>query len=513
MSSLPHNLYRADQVRALDRAAIEQHNLPGSVLMERAGAAAFLAMQEAWPQARRIVVLCGTGNNGGDGFVLARHAHQDGLEVTAYQVGDGGSIAGEAFAALQRLQGAGVDPSPWESPTVTEDLARADVVVDALLGTGLNGVVEGQWREVIEAVTAAGRPVLALDIPSGLEADTGQVLGVAVRAALTVTFIGLKRGLSTGAGPEYCGVLRFDDLRVPADVYAQQSPAAARLDLAHLQRALARRRRDAHKGDFGHVLVIGGDHGMNGAARMAAEAALRVGAGRVSVATRGTHAALLSTVRPEIMSHGIESAKALGPLLERASVIAIGPGLGQSSWARELLGRVLEQTVPLVVDADGLNLLAEEPARREQWVLTPHPGEAARLLGCTVGAVQDDRFAAAASLAESFGGVCVLKGAGTLVHGGPHAGSEGPPVGVCMAGNPGMATGGMGDVLTGIIAGLLGQGLGTVEAARLGVCLHAAAGDAAAKAGERGLLAGDLMSWVRRLANPGDQSAPFAPAG
>jgi len=503
MSSLPTNLYRAEQVRGLDQAAIEQHNLPGSVLMERAGAAAFLTLREVWPQARRIVVLCGTGNNGGDGFVLARQAHQDGLEVSVLQVGDAAGIKGEAFAALQRLQGAGLEPVPWEAAAAATVLAQADVIVDALLGTGLNGPVEGQWREVIEAAARAARPVLALDIPSGLEADSGRVLGVAVHAALTLSFIGLKRGLLTGAGPEYCGRIRFDDLKVPAAIYAQQTPAAVRLDAADLAGGLRARPRDAHKGEFGHVLVVGGDHGMSGAARMAAEAALRVGAGKVSVATRGTHAALLSTVRPEIMSHGVESAQALGALLERATVIAVGPGLGQSAWARELLGRVLEQPVPLVLDADALNLLAAEPLRHERWVLTPHPGEAGRLLGCTAAEVQRDRFAAAAAVAESFGGVCVLKGAGTVVHGGVSHDSHAWPVGVCDGGNPGMATGGMGDVLTGIIAGLLAQGLDTGAAARLGVCLHAAAGDAAAKAGERGLLAGDLMSWVRRLANPG----------
>lgn len=502
MSALPHNLYRADQVRDLDRAAIERHNLPGSILMERAGAAAFLAMREAWPKARRIAVFCGVGNNGGDGFVLARQAHQDGLEVSVFQVGDPAQIAGDAFAALQRLQGAGIEPSPWSASTTDSQLAQADIVVDALLGTGLKRPVEGVWRDAIEVVNGANGSVLALDVPSGLDADSGQVAGVAVQADLTVSFVGLKRGMLTAAGPQHCGHIAFDDLKVPADVYADHPPVATRIDLSALQHLLVPRRRDAHKGDFGHVLVIGGDYGMGGAARMAAEAALRVGAGLVSVATRGAHAAQLSTARPEIMSHGVEAAAALRHPLERATVIAVGPGLGQGAWARELLGRALEYTSPLVVDADALSLLAEEPVRNDRWVLTPHPGEAARLLGCTPAAVQADRFAAAASIAESYGGVCVLKGAGTVVYGEPTGETQEPPVAVCTGGNPGMASGGMGDVLTGVIAGLLAQGLGPTEAARLGVCLHAAAGDAAAKLGERGLLAGDLMSGIRRLANP-----------
>ncbi len=493
MNALPRALYRAHQVRELDRIAMEAFGIPGSVLMERAGAAAFDALRGQWPQARRIAVLCGTGNNGGDGFVLARLAREAGLAADVYQVGDPARLKGDALAASQRLLSVDVEAAPWRG----QALDRADVVVDALLGTGLSGQVAEPWRGAVAAVNAAGRPVLALDVPSGLNADTGQEMGVAVRAAVTITFVGLKRGLFMEAGRECTGRLLFDDLKLPPEVYRQGPPAAERLDPEDLAAALGPRPRQAHKGDFGHVLVVGGEAGLSGAARLAAEAAARVGAGLVSVATRAAHAAVLNAGRPELMCHAVESPRDLGPLLRRATVVVCGPGLGQGAWGRALLGRVLESPLPLVVDGDGLNALALDPVQREDWVLTPHPGEAGRLLGMTAAEVQADRFAAAAALRERYGGTVVLKGAGTLVRG-----PDGPTA-LCPAGNPGMASGGMGDVLAGVIGGLLAQGMAPAAAARLGVCLHGAAGDGAARAGgERGLLAADLMPWLRRLANP-----------
>jgi NAD(P)H-hydrate epimerase len=381
------------------------------------------------------------------------------------------------------------------SLTAETPFSEFELIVDALLGTGLNDEVRDPAREMIGRMNASGLPILALDVPSGLDADRGRVLGDAVRAQLTMTFIGRKKGLFTGAARDYCGEVVYADLALPDSLFQRVKPEASLSDQAFLHR-LERRRRGAHKGDFGHVLVIGGDLGMAGAARMAAEAAGRVGAGLVSVGTRAAHATLLSATRPELMVHGVESPAALAPLLARATVIAIGPGLGQDDWGSALFAKILECQKPLVVDADALNLLAEEMVRREHWILTPHPGEAGRLLGCSSAEIEADRFSAAGSLHASFGGVVVLKGAGTLVADGEN------PIEVCARGNPGMASGGMGDILTGVIAGLVAQGFGLGEAARLGVCLHGAAGDAAAKEGERGMLAMDLMPYLRKLANP-----------
>jgi NAD(P)H-hydrate epimerase len=279
-------------------------------------------------------------------------------------------------------------------------------------------------------------------------------------------------------------------------VYRDRRAAAYRIDLAQYKELLAPRARASHKGHFGHVLVIGGERGMAGAPRMAGEAAARVGAGLVSVATRASHAAFVNAARPELMVHPIEEPAELQPLLRKATVVAIGPGLGQTDWSRGMLGAVLESDKPKVIDADGLNLLALDPACRADWVLTPHPGEAARLLNIDTPAVQNDRFEAASKLQAKYGGVCVLKGAGTVI-------CSGERIAVGTAGNPGMASGGMGDVLTGVIASLLAQGVSAREAAELGACLHASAADhAAAKGGERGLLATDLFAHLRSLANP-----------
>ena len=490
--ALPDQLYRAAQVRELDRVAIEDCAIPGHELMERAGAAAFDLLRTSWPAAKKIVVLCGAGNNGGDGYVVARLAHEAGLAVRVLHLVSPDRLQGTARRAAEAFLGTGLHPEAFAG----NGLAGADVLVDALLGTGLDREVGGEWRAAIEAVNACKAPVLAIDIPSGLQADTGQPLGIAVRAAVTVTFIGLKQGLFTGQGREYAGRILFYDLGVPPAVYAGVSPAATLLELSRLRSLLSPRSRAAHKGHFGHVLVIGGNLGFAGAARMAAEAAARTGAGLVSLATRPEHAAVISQMRPEIMAHGVQTALELQPLLERATVIAIGPGLGQSDWALPLFGRAQDTAKPMVMDADALNLLAQEPAVNPCWVLTPHPGEAARLLGCDTAEIQADRFAAAGQLQRRYGGVIVLKGSGTLI-----ADLDGA-ISVCAGGNPGMASGGMGDVLTGFIAGFLAQGYAPGDAARLGVCLHAAAADEAARAGERGLLASDLMPLVRGLINP-----------
>jgi hydroxyethylthiazole kinase-like uncharacterized protein yjeF len=490
--SFPLKLYRASQVRELDRIAIEDMSIIGSCLMERAGNAAFGILKSQWPTIRRIAVLCGTGNNGGDGYVLARLAYLAGYEVTVLQVGDTAKLKGDALVAFETMTGVGLLTQIFTE----QKLSIVDVIVDALFGTGLDREISGKWREVIEAINRCSCKILSIDIPSGLHADTGSILGVAVRAHITVSFIGLKQGMFTGVGPDYCGKIYFDDLKVPAEIYEQVNTIVTRLDYAILTANLPKRSRTAHKGNFGHVLVIGGDSGMIGAARMTAEAAARVGAGKITVATRSAHAALLNLTCPEIMSRGVETAEELEPLLEQVDVIAIGPGLGQSLWARAMLGAIKDIQKPIVIDADALNLLARTPFRLRYSILTPHPGEAARLLNMSTAEIQADRFAAVRALQLRFGGVCVLKGAGTLVV------NPDRQIAICTTGNPGMASGGMGDVLTGVIVGLLAQKISSTESANLGVCLHAKAGDRAALEGERGLLAGDLLPWLRYYANP-----------
>ncbi len=488
MQDISHNLYRAEQVRELDRTAIEQFDIPCFELMNRAGYAAFDVLRSRWPDAGRIVVLCGVGNNGGDGFVVARCACEAGMDVTVYQVANTDRLSADALCAKQLAEQIGVVSESWHR----QKLDSFDVVVDALLGTGLSGEVKKQWAVAIEAINGSGVPILALDIPSGLGADTGMPLGGAVRAQVTVTFIGLKQGLFTGEGPEFCGEVQFERLEVPDQVYQTTHPAAV---LLTDRQKFQPRRRSAHKGDFGHVLIVGGDYGMSGAVRLAGEAALRTGAGLVSIATRRSHSSVLNLSRPELMCHGVEQPDELHPLLERATVVVIGPGLGQRRWGESMLKSVLGSGLPLVVDADALNLLARTPHMRNDWILTPHPGEAARLLQTTSAKIQADRFVAVQTVQNRFGGVCVLKGAGTLIFA-----QDGLPV-VSHAGNPGMASAGMGDVLSGVTGSLVAQKFMLSDAARQAVLVHALAADRAAVAGERGLLAADLMPHLRKLVN------------
>lgn len=499
MPAMPRDLWTAAQVRELDRRAIEVHGVPGRELMERAGAAALDALLQRWPAAREVTLLCGGGNNGGDGYVLARRALQAGLAARVLALADPAALRGDAAASCRDYAEAGGEIEPWGGDGA---LPGDGPLVDGMLGTGLDRALEGRYAAAVEAVNRSARPVLALDMPTGLHADTGRELGAAVRADLTVCFIGLKLGLFTGRGRSCAGEVVFASLGVPPRLDEGMEPAAHRLEPALLGSWLPPRERDAHKGRFGHVLVVGGDHGMGGAALLAGRAALRSGAGLVSVATRASHVAAVLSAQPELMCRGVDGPGDLEPLLARATVLAVGPGLGRSGWSQGLLAAALDSGLPCVLDADGLNLLSEHPPRRGRWVLTPHPGEAARLLDTTAAEIEADRPGALRALKARWGGVVVLKGAGTLI-----AGAGAVPW-LCGAGNPGMASGGMGDVLTGLIAGLAAQLHDLERAACAGVLTHALAADDAARAGERGLVAGDLLDPLRAWLNPGEGHVP-----
>ncbi len=485
------SLYTAAQVRRIDSAAIERLGVAGFVLMERAAAAAFASLCRRCTQARRIVLYAGNGNNGGDAFLLGRLALQAGFAVDAVALADR-SNSDDAMRARVAFVAAGGSVRVADTQTAC---AAADVHVDGLFGTGLTRAVTGVAAALIDRLNATHAPVLALDVPSGLDADTGTHAGACVRAAATVSFVAWKRGLFTADAGDACGALELATLDIPAAAFDGVEADAGLMDEALASR-LPPRSGNVNKSHYGHVLAIGGDDGMGGAIRLSSEAALRCGAGLVSVATRAGNVVAMNTARPELMARGVDDARALAPLIERASVVAIGPGLGQGEWGRALFEAAVASGKPLLLDADALNLLAHSPrVLPPATVLTPHPGEAARLLGCDTAAIQRDRYAAVRELAVRHAAVVVLKGAGSLV--GNPAGN----VAVCPWGNPGMASGGMGDVLTGVIAALLAQKLTPWDAATLGVALHARAGDLAAGAAPRGLLASDLFEPLRQLAN------------
>ncbi len=480
--------------------------MPGFTLMMRAGQAAFRQLMQRWPDVRRVAVFCGKGNNAGDGYIVAGLARETGLAVSLIQLGDASDLRGDAARArdwaLER------DVVIWQGPLqhradVTVD---ADVIVDALLGTGLKGPVRQPYAEMIDSINAASTPVLALDIPSGVDADTGGVLGTAVMADLTITFIGRKIGLHTGDGLECRGELAYADLGVPSAVFRRiiGCPLLSFPELEEPYR-LPSRGTNVYKQALGHIAVVGGDTNMGGAPIMAAEAALRVGAGMVTLVTRGAHRPAVLARRPEIMVADADDVEQRQTALQRASCLVVGPGLGTGSWGEKLLREALAQSKPTVLDADGLNLFAAQGLTATgPLIVTPHTGEAARLLSQDGARVQADRPAAVLQLATRVGGVAVLKGAGTVIasqaqavrNPGSTYASVGSPalLGICAHGNPGMASAGMGDVLSGVIAGCLCQGLGPAAAAVMGTCLHSYAGDlAAAEFGRRSLLATDLL--------------------
>lgn len=479
-------------MRALDAYAIETLGIPGYTLMKRAGEAALRYLRTRFPVAHRIVIVCGAGNNGGDGYVLARFAQAAGLTVTTLAAASPEMLRGDARQAYDDLRSSGARVQPY----ARDRLAEGEVIVDSLLGTGLRGAAREDAARVIRDINRSGRPILAMDVPSGLDSDTGVPLGDTVHADCTVTFVGLKTGLFIGDGPAFAGTVFFDDLEIsPRDAGAAPPRIERILDSA-IHHALPRRARSAHKGDFGRVLIVGGGVGMPGAVRLAGEACLRVGAGLVTVAVAPENVPAIAAGRPELICLPLKDAEALRESAEKADVIAIGPGLGRTPWASAALHAVLSCGKQLVVDADALNIIAESRgSARADWILTPHPGEAARLLAAGTGEVQRDRLAALEHLVARYGGTVVLKGAGTLV------GASGRTPALCERGNPGMATAGMGDVLTGTIAGILAQCRDTWLAARVGVLVHAMAGDAAARMGERGLLAGDVARELRNCVN------------
>jgi hydroxyethylthiazole kinase-like uncharacterized protein yjeF len=522
----------AETMRALDRRAMEEGGIPGVVLMENAGRAVFefLADRYGPAQGRAFCVLCGTGNNGGDGFVAARHLKLAGAQVAVELVGDPERIKGDARVHFEIMTRMGLRPGP-PAPNSGGD-GRGAVVVDALLGTGIQGAPRGETAEAIRRINAAPGPVIAVDIPSGVDSDTGATPGEAVRAAATVTFAYPKLGMFLAPGALCVGELIVRDIGFAWEALRPQTPYRW-IRPEEVYALLPRRAPDAHKGDFGHVLVVGGSTGMGGAAAMTAMAALRAGAGLVTAAAPESAQRLIASRRDEVMTLPLPekdgalceaSFEAIGAMAERCDVLCLGPGATQQSEAQAFIIRVLKEVdKPIVLDADGLNALARFPdalnGRTAPAILTPHPGECGRLIGRETGGVQADRVGAVRQTAERYRAVVALKGWHTLVcdgripppappsqEGTPPPPYEGGgrgevrlPVAVNTTGNPGMATGGSGDSLTGIIGALLAQGLDAFDAACAGVYLHGRAGDiAAAEKGQIALVAGDIIKALPR---------------
>ncbi|HDS8359165.1 TPA: bifunctional ADP-dependent NAD(P)H-hydrate dehydratase/NAD(P)H-hydrate epimerase [Serratia liquefaciens] len=489
--SLPHSVWSADWIRRAEASAAASQGISLYQLMQRAGEAAYTLACDQYPAAYHWLVLCGHGNNGGDGYVAARLAAAAGVKVSLIACEGTRPLPPEAAAARQAWLASGGEIHPVDSRW-PEDV---DLIIDGLLGTGLSSAPRAPYDALIEAVNRSRAPVIALDIPSGLLAESGAAPGAVIRATHTMTFIALKPGLLTGQARDWVGQLHQSTLGLSGWL-AKQPTQIQRLTAESLSQWLRPRRPCSHKGEQGRLLVVGGDHGFGGAIRMAAEAALRSGAGLVRVLTHIEHVGPLLTARPELMVQPL-SDEGLQQALDWADVLVIGPGLGQGEWGRNALKILQASDKPALWDADALNLLALNPEKRQNRVITPHPGEAARLLGCRTAEIESDRLLAVRNLVTHYGGVAVLKGAGTLI-----ADDQGQ-VAIADVGNAGMASGGMGDVLSGIIGGLLGQKLSLYDAACAGCVAHGAAADrVAARQGIRGLLASDLLPEIPYYVNP-----------
>jgi NAD(P)H-hydrate epimerase len=505
-------VFTAEEMRALDGRAVAERGIPGAVLMEHAGQGAAAAIAARFPalgaRRRPVVIVCGKGGNAGDGFVVARHLRQRGVPVQVMLAVPEDEIVGDAAAKLAALESAGLRAARIvDDAALSTALADAELVVDALLGTGARGAPDMRLAALIERINASGRPVVALDIPSGLPADGAAPPGPVVSAVLTTTFAGLKRGLVMGPSARHAGRIVVVPIGVPDDEVRRGVHVwlLERTDVAPL---FPPRARESHKGDYGRLLIIAGSAGKTGAAALAANAAMRAGAGLVTVATPASQQPVVAAMLLESMTEPVPETAArsialaglplLGELADVRDAVAVGPGIGLADETGDVVRRLVRDLRrPAVVDADALTALAHDPSLLRDApaarCLTPHPGEMARLAGLGADEVQRDRIGVARAFATAHRATLVLKGATTVIA------SPTKTVWLNPTGNPGMASGGTGDVLTGIIGAFLARGFGPDEAAYAGAFLHGAAGDAAAsRVGEESVIARDVIEALPR---------------
>ncbi len=488
-SGVPLPVFSREQVRNLETLTIQESGIKSYDLMQRAGRAAHKLIQEHYPNAKQILIIAGGGNNAGDGYVLARLLKNSDTHCVVMPVVPITKLRGDAMRAQNEFAiHDGLDAQ------VSSNLPSCDLIVDALFGIGLTRPIEGQFAEIVEAINRTPAPVLSLDIPSGLNADTGNSNGPTVYANTTITFVGIKSGLLTGEARNYTGNIVVDSLDISDSLLDSAEKLGHTLANPTPNQLLSPRKESSYKNNHGHVLVVGGNIGYPNAARLAGEAAARTGAGLVSIATHPDSVAPIASGCASLMVKGIHEPKELNELLAKADAVVIGPGLGQDKWAQKIFANVIETKLPLVVDADALHLLSKNPSKCDHWILTPHPGEAAQLLSCNKDEIQLQRLTSVLAIQEQYGGMTILKGSGSLT-------CLDQKIGFCTSGNASLATGGTGDILAGIIAGLIAQGASLVDATHCGIMLHGRAAEMISKDGSRGILAQDLFPALHKLVN------------
>tara|TARA_B100001559_G_scaffold48529_1_gene36952 strand:- start:310 stop:1824 length:1515 start_codon:yes stop_codon:yes gene_type:complete len=498
-------LYTASETRKIDNLAIKEKGISGYSLMQMAAEFTLDVILREFSPVEELIIFCSKGKNSGDGFLLGSFAKEFGLEVTIVMSNTSNVIKGVSRKAFEEMKDAKVKIISTKSVEKLK-VSNKTVIVDALIGTGLKGNLRKNIKESILALNKLGvkLPVLSLDIPSGVNPDTGDADDIAVYADITASFVAQKRGCFTSVGKKFSGEIIYSDLEIPKNLFSKITSTSYVVDYEDSISKVVYREQDAHKGHFGNVVIVGGDRGLGGAGLLSSRAAVYSGAGLTSLVTRPEHVSASLVSCPEVMVKGVDSGQDIEEHLVKPDVIAIGPGLGQSAWSEQMIQRVFweaeKRDVSVIMDADALNLLTKLKLSSnlpKRLILTPHPGEAARLLNTSVAVIESNRFSAAAKIQKKFNATVVLKGSGTVIC---HKSGGTQKWGICDSGNPGMATGGMGDVLTGIIAGLLAQGLTLKEAAEAGVDLHAKAADQASlEFGEAGLTSSDVINELKYL--------------
>ena len=498
-------LYTASETRKIDNLAIKEKGISGYSLMQMAAEFTLDVILREFSPVEELIIFCSKGKNSGDGFLLGSFAKEFGLEVTIVMSNTSNVIKGVSRKAFEEMKDAKVKIISTKSVEKLK-VSNKTVIVDALIGTGLKGNLRKNIKESILALNKLGvkLPVLSLDIPSGVNPDTGDADDIAVYADITATFVAQKRGCFTSVGKKFSGEIIYSDLEIPKNLFSKITSTSYVVDYEDSISKVVYREQDAHKGHFGNVVIVGGDRGLGGAGLLSSRAAVYSGAGLTSLVTRPEHVSASLVSCPEVMVKGVDSGQDIEEHLVKPDVIAIGPGLGQSAWSEQMIQRVFweaeKRDISVIMDADALNLLTKLKLSSnlpKRLILTPHPGEAARLLNTSVAVIESNRFSAAAKIQKKFNATVVLKGSGTVIC---HKSGGTQKWGICDSGNPGMATGGMGDVLTGIIAGLLAQGLTLKEAAEAGVDLHAKAADQASlEFGEAGLTSSDVINELKYL--------------
>ena len=493
---LSKKIFSTQKISLIERSAILEKKGNDLSLMKKAARFSWNEIRKKYPNTKKWLILCGIGNNAGDGMALASIALKSNFDVKIYYFFPDKTFTGCAAEIHTELESS----APRNTLKIIDHLNESilndsDLIIDAIFGIGINRPIENSKIAKINLINNQDAAIVSLDIPSGVHPNSGQIMGAAIKASMTITFISHKLCFYIGEGKDLSGDIKCSHLDISQRHFSRLTEDMRIINKSYTQKKLLRRKSDAHKGDYGHVLIVGGGPGMHGAALLSGESSLRGGAGKVTIFMHESHRSLINKARPELMFIFSNEEINIQSILSKVDVVAIGPGLGLDDWARSVFKHVNKSNKPLVVDADALNILSEKNLKRDDWVLTPHPGEAATLMGKSSLEIQENRLLYLKKLKDSYGGTIVLKGNNTLI------GSKDMVTNICTQGNPGMASAGMGDVLTGLIAAMISQGMDHFEAASVGVEVHARAGDLAARGGERGLIAGDVINEIRGCVN------------